>query len=217
MVGFAFSLIQSSSKSSSDRVGVLNRRRLHEVCGRGFERTADAGIERDLREPHGIDDHSGRIRRVPDLELVFEGCRGIPEPVTLESHECELAVVEPGDVVARPNVHVSRVDGRTQVARDRLRLGDLLRLEPPALEHVLEVHVAADVKLVRAVEHEPALLEQSRENTVSDGRTELALDVVADNRDARRPRTLSAHTGSLAMNTGRAFTKATPASSAAWA
>jgi hypothetical protein len=42
-----------------------------------------------------------------------------------------------------------------QVGRHGLGLGDLLRLQPLALEHVLEVHVAADVELVGAVEHTP--------------------------------------------------------------
>ena len=58
--------------------------------------------------------------------------------------------------------------------RDGLGLGDLLGLQAVALEHVLEVHVAADVELVRAVEHHAAVLEQLRHHAVGDGGADLA-------------------------------------------
>ena len=67
---------------------------------------------------------------------------------------------------------------------DRLGLGDLLRLQPLALEHVLEVHVAADVELVGAVQHDAAVLEQLGQHPVGDGGADLRLDVVADDRHA---------------------------------
>ena len=47
-----------------------------------------------------------------------------------------------------------------EVGGDGLGLGDLLGLEPVALGHVLEVHVAADVELVGAVQDHAAVLEQ---------------------------------------------------------
>ena len=100
--------------------------------------------------------------------------------MSLEANIGDLPVVEPRDVVARPDVHVARVDLRIDIAHDRLRLRDLLRLQATALEHVLEVHVAADIQLVGAVEDQSALLEESREHPVGDGRPELALDVVPD-------------------------------------
>ena len=71
-----------------------------------------------------------------------------------------------------------------QVGGDGLGLGDLLGLQAVALEHVLEVHVAADVELVRAVQHDAAVLEQLGHHAVGDGRADLGLDVVADDRDA---------------------------------
>ena len=66
----------------------------------------------------------------------------------------------------------------------RLGLGDLLRLQTIALEHVLEVHVAADVQLVRAIEDDATVFEELRHDSVGDGRPDLALDVVADDRQA---------------------------------
>ncbi|MPM55692.1 hypothetical protein SDC9_102489 [bioreactor metagenome] len=68
------------------------------------------------------------------------------------------------------------------VRGDGLGLGDLLRLQPVALQHVLEVHVAADVQLVRTVDGVATLLEQVREHPVSDGGADLGLDVVTDDR-----------------------------------
>ncbi len=92
-----------------------------------------------------------------------------------------------------------------------LRLRDLLRLQALTLEHVLEVHVAADVQLVRTVQHDAAILEQLGPHAVRDGGADLALDVVADDRDTGRAN-FSAHSGSEAMKTGSALTNATPAS-----
>ena len=65
---------------------------------------------------------------------------------------------------------------------DRLGLGDLLGLEAIALEHVHEVHVAADVELVGPVDGDAAVLEQPGQHAVGDGGAHLALDVVADDR-----------------------------------
>ena len=45
---------------------------------------------------------------------------------------------------------------------DGLGLGDLLGLQAVALEHVLEVHVAADVQLHGALQDDAAVLEQLR-------------------------------------------------------
>ena len=80
-------------------------------------------------------------------------------------------------------MHLARERTR-EVRRDGLGLGDLLRLQTLALEHVLEVHVAADVELVGAVQRDAAVLEQLRHDAVRDGGADLALDVVADDRDA---------------------------------
>ena len=63
-----------------------------------------------------------------------------------------------------------------------LRLGDLLRLEALTLEHVLEVHVATDIELVRAVEDDAAVLEELRHDPMRDGGAHLALDVVSHDR-----------------------------------
>ncbi len=61
-------------------------------------------------------------------------------------------------------------------------LRDLLRLEPLPFEHVVEVHVAADVELARPLDLHASVLEQARELAVHDRRADLGLDVVADDR-----------------------------------
>ena len=122
---------------------------------------------------------------------------------TLSGHVAEVAALERGcrptcgrRATARgrdgPMCTSSVVDALVDLAGDRLRLRDLLRLQPLALEHVLEVHVAAEVQLVRAVDRDAAVLEQAGEHAVRDGGADLALDVVADDRHAgllelRRP------------------------------
>ena len=78
--------------------------------------------------------------------------------------------------------------GALHLVRDlgghRLGLGDLLRLEPFALQHVHEVHVAAEVQLVGAEQLDPAVLEQLGHHAVRDGGADLGLDVVTDDRHA---------------------------------
>ena len=68
--------------------------------------------------------------------------------------------------------------------RDGVGLADLLGLEALALEHVQEVGVAAEVQLVRAVDAHAAVHEQAGQHAVRDRGADLALDVVADDRQA---------------------------------
>src|SRR6185437_702326 len=85
----------------------LLRRGLHEVgAGRG-DRAADAAVLGDLAGAQRVDDHAGRVRRVPDLELVFQVQRHVAEGPALQAHERELAVVEPRHVVGRADVDVA--------------------------------------------------------------------------------------------------------------
>src|SRR5690606_15691619 len=135
-------------------VGVLLGRRLHAVRRRRHDRAADATVLGDLRRPDGVDDDSRGVRGVPDLELVLQAHRGIAEVPALEADERPLTVVEPSHVVRRADVDVAIIQTVFELRRHRLGLRALLRLEPVALEHVLEVHVAADVELVRAVDRD---------------------------------------------------------------
>ena len=173
-----------STRSRQNVVAVLLWRRLHEVgAGRGH-RAGDAPVERDLRRAYRVDDHPGGVGRVPDLELVLQVERHVAERAALEPDVGHLPVIQPRHVVGRADVH----GGALHLVRDlrghRLGLGDLLRLEPLALQHVHEVHVAAEVQLVGAEQFDPAVLEQLGQHAVRDGGADLGLDVVADDRDA---------------------------------
>ena len=78
-------------------------------------------------------------------------------------------------------------------------------VQPLALEHVLEIGVAADVELVGAVEPHAAVAKQIGEHAMQDGGADLALDVVADDRQAgisKRRR----QSGFEAMKTGMQLT-----------
>ena len=61
-------------------------------------------------------------------------------------------------------------------------LGDLLGLQTLALQHVVEVHVAAEVELVGPLELHAALAVQVGQHAMQDRRADLAFDVVADDR-----------------------------------
>src|SRR5579885_3245936 len=72
-----------------------------------------------------------------------------------------------------------------QLAGHGVGLADLLGLQAVALEHVVEVGVAADVELHGALELHAALPEQAGKLAMHDGRADLALDIVSDNRQSR--------------------------------
>src|SRR5262245_25027557 len=133
-------------------VGELHRRALHQVRARSDDRAADATVHRQLGAPQGVDDHAGRVRRVPHLELHLDVQRHVAEVAALEPDHRPLAVLEPGHVVARADVDALLRQRLVELGLDGVGLRDLLRCEAFALEHVHEVHVAAEVELIRAVE-----------------------------------------------------------------
>jgi len=98
--------MNSSSLRARDVVGQLLRRALHQVRRRRDHRAADAAVLGDLRRTHRVDDDPRRVRRVPHLELVLQVQRDVTEGAALEPDVGPLAVVQPADVVGRPDVHV---------------------------------------------------------------------------------------------------------------
>src|SRR5206468_1091770 len=158
----------------------LPRRGLHQVGARAFERPGDAVVQGELPEPDGVDHDAGRVRRVPDLELQLDVQRHVAEARALEADVRPLAVFQPRHVVGWADVHGVGLEAVLDLARDRLGLGDLLRLQSLTLEHVLEVHVAAEVELVGPVDGEAPVFEEPGQDTVHDGGANLALDVVPD-------------------------------------
>ena len=159
-------------------------RRLHEVRARAVELAADAVVEGELAAAHGVDDDAGRVRGVPHLELELEVQRHVAEGLALDADVRPLAVGQPRHVVRGADVDV--VGGQLVVhdRGDRVGLGDLLGLQALALEHVEEVHVAADVELRGAQHLHAAVVEQAGQRAVHDRRADLGLDVVADDRQA---------------------------------
>ena len=87
-------------------------------------------------------------------------------------------------MVARADVDVAVLELVVEHRGDGVGLRDLLGLEALALEHVQEVRVAAEVELVRPIEPDAAIHEQAGQHAVGDRRPDLALDVVADDRQA---------------------------------
>src|SRR5439155_1196598 len=143
-------------------VGVLDRRGLLEIRRGPDERPRKPVVERELRASDRVDDDAGRVRRIPDLELQLDVERNIADCAPLEPDIGPLAVVQPFDVIARPDVYVLLSQIVVEHRRDRVRLRDLLRFEARAFEHVQEIGVPADVELARALEANAALPEQTR-------------------------------------------------------
>src|SRR6266511_1219641 len=140
------SALDLASDESVDRllrvvVVVLDRRRLHEIRAGRKDRAADAAILGDLGGPDRVDDDAGRVRRVPHLELELGIERSVAEAAALPTDVRPFAVVQPRHVVGRADVHVALDHLVRDLARHRLRLGDLLGDQPGALQHVHEVHV----------------------------------------------------------------------------
>ncbi len=79
---------------------------------------------------------------------------------------------------------VVRTDVVVKLRRHRVRLGDLLRLETRALEHVQEVRVPTDVELAGPLELDSPLPKEPGQHAVHDGRADLRLDVVSHDRQA---------------------------------
>src|SRR5699024_2793319 len=115
----------------------------------------------------------------------FQVQRHVTERAPLQPDVGPLTVVQPRHVVRGADVYRTGVEFVRDLRGDGLGLGDLLGLQPLPLQHVLEVHVAAEVELVGPVHDHTAVLEQLGQHPVGDGRTDLRLDVVTDDGHAR--------------------------------
>ena len=103
-----------------------------------------------------------------------------PKMLALHAEETDLVVLLPGHPVAGADVDVFRGEPLARLGLHGLRLGDALRFQAAAVQHVEEVRVAPRVELVGPLELHAPHVEQVCEHPVDDGGPELALDVVAD-------------------------------------
>src|SRR5674476_1050256 len=165
-------------------VGMLHRRRLHEVAAGTLQRAGEAPVEADLGAAHRVDDDPGAVGRVDHFKLEFDVERHVAEVAALHADVGPLAVLQPLDVVARADVDVLGAHVVVELAGDGVGLADLLGLKALALEHVEEVGVSAYVELAGTLELDAALAHKTSEDAVHDGGADLALDVVADDRHA---------------------------------
>src|SRR6266542_57355 len=166
-------------------VGELHRGRLHEV-GRGpDQRPGHPAVQGHPGGADRVDHDPRRVRRVPHLELQLDVQRHVAERLALQPDLGPLAVLQPRHVVRRADVDVRLVQRLAELRLHRLRLGLLLREQALSLQHVHEVHVAAEVQLVGPVQPDAAVLEQLGEDAVHDRGAHLALDVVAHDGEPR--------------------------------
>jgi len=76
------------------------------------------------------------------------------------------------------HIGIGQVVGK--LAGHGVSFADLLALQTGAIQHIVEVHVAADVKLAGVQQLDAAIVEQVGQHTVDNRRPDLALDVIAD-------------------------------------
>src|SRR4051794_31171424 len=89
-------------------IGKLLWRRFHEITARPGDGAADAAIEREFRAAHRVDHDTRRVRRVPHLELELDVQGRAAERGAFHADVGPLAVGEPLDVVARPDMNAIR-------------------------------------------------------------------------------------------------------------
>ena len=87
-------------------------------------------------------------------------------------------------MVGRADVYVVGLDLLLQLRLHGSGLRDLLGYKAVSLKHVEEVRVATKVELVGAVKLHAAVFKQTGEHAMNDGRPDLGLDVIADDRHA---------------------------------
>ena len=163
-------------------VAVLDRRALHEVRGRAERRAADAAVLGGLAAADGVDDHAGRVRGVPCLEL--------GSTLRARRRSCRSTRYRP-TCGSRATAHGR--SGRCGRRRRRCPWSIWLvtdcvfessSISGASARACLVVHVAAEGQLVCEVDRGATILEQAGEHAVSDSHALLALDVVADDRRA---------------------------------
>ena len=169
---------------AADVIFKLLGRGLEEIGGRADNRAAQAAIQRQLGAAHGVNDDTSGVGAVPNLELGFQVEGDIPKGGAFHADVAPLAIGQPRDIIRGANVNVVLADIVGDHAGDCAGLGDFFAFQPFALEHVHKVGVAAEVKLVGAVNADAAINEKAGQNTVQDGGANLALDVIAQDGQA---------------------------------
>src|SRR5699024_10288132 len=87
----------SANKGFDPLVGlivvVLHRWRLHEVAAGRQDWPANLTVQGATGGTNRIDDHTGRVRGVPDFQLVLQRYRGITKIATFQADEGPFAVI----------------------------------------------------------------------------------------------------------------------------
>ncbi len=142
---------------AADLVFKLLGRSLHKIGGRGNQRPADAAVQTQFDTAHSIDDHAGRIGRIPHFQLGFQIQRHLAKGGAFHADVAPFAIGQPGHVVAWTNVDIAFGQFVRQHAGDGAGLGNLLGFQAFAFEHVHEIGVAAEIKLVGVIEAHAAV------------------------------------------------------------
>ena len=72
----------------------------------GPQCATDTTIKRELDHTYGIDDYSGRVGRIPDLQFEFRVEWHIAKGTTLKANIGPFTVGKPRDIVGRADMHI---------------------------------------------------------------------------------------------------------------
>lgn len=73
-----------------------------------------------------------------------------------------------------------------ELTLNRLGLRTLLGFEATSFEHIQEIRISAGIELIGSLECDAAVREKSAQRSMNDGRADLILDVIADDRQLRK-------------------------------
>src|SRR6516165_7093887 len=108
----------------------------------------------------------------------------------LDTDEADLVISLPRNVIGRSDVDIPAVERMIKLRLNGLRLRDLFRRDPSALQHIEEVGVAAGVELISPIDADAPVGKQPSQCPMYDRRTELAFDVITNDGDPGLPKLL---------------------------
>ncbi len=126
-------------------IGELFGRRFHEPGGRSDQRPADPPVERQFDAAHRVDDDAGGIGRIPHFQLELAMQWYVAEGRAFQPDVAELAVGEPGHVVAGADMRLGVGQDMVELAGHGAGLGELLGFQPFPFQYVEKIGIAAEL------------------------------------------------------------------------
>jgi len=159
-------------------------------------------VQRQFSTTYGVDDDSSRIRRIlhgkPQLNIHGH----IAEEFAFHPNKTDFIVFLPRHIITGANMDIVVDQPLGGNGLNGFRFGFFLRGQAMSVEHIEKISVAAGIELVSPFQLDTTLLEQVGQYAVGNGRPNLRLDVITDNRNILCLKTLGPYgiAGNLLIN-----------------